>query len=277
MDDTDERVTWQYDAATVGWLRALLLGSLSVLLGGVLAVFGLLAVAFGAVLLGADPAIKLLAVVLLLVGGPASLLYLLPMARDPAQRPPLVPVRTDADLDGRRLGVGALGGAVLLVGLAWVAPVAAVALFGLAVAGLFCYGVCASRGELDGETRTLHSNERDWDLSRLSGVASWRLGPVAVVRLRSTGPGSFGTVPALVVLPASVHDDARAVLDRVAEEPTEASRSGNAAVRIAATAMALVLLGVGGAVAWAFGPLGWYVLALCGLFGAVLLFVARQG
>jgi fatty acid desaturase len=273
-------VSWRYDTTTERWLYWLLLAGTAAVYGVFSVVLAGAAVALFLALVGGSTGLRLLVVVLALVGGPFSLLYLLPMLRDPAQRPTFYPDGVERRLHTReRVGAGVVG-ALVLAGSAWVDPRLAVGLFlGGACAGVLVLA-CSTRGRIDPETATAESGPREWDLSRVTGYTVRRIGPLAVVSLEASGPGSFGTVPSRVVVPTTALDDVSAALDAVVAEVGERDEEGrdpNPAVRAVAAAFALLFAGGGAAAAVFVGTVGWYAAAVGLLFAAVFLLVAREG
>lgn len=272
-------VSWRYDTTTERWLYWLLLAGVAAVYGAFGVVLAGAAVALLLALVGGSTGLRLLVVVLVLVGGPFSLLYLLPMLRDPAQRPTLYPDGVERWLHSReRMGAGVVG-ALVLAGSAWVDPRLAAGLFlGGACAGLLVL-LCSTRGRIDPGTATAESGLREWDLSRVTGYTARRVGPLAVVTLEASGPGSFGTVPSRITVPTAVLGDVRAALDAVVSETDEdeGGRDPNPAVRAVAVAFAVLFAGGGVAAALFAGAVGWYAAAVGLLFAAVFLLVAREG
>lgn len=270
-------VSWRYDYGTEPWLRWLVRAGLAALFGGYVGILALLAVAVVTILVAGRPELRLLVVVLALVGGPFSLLYLLPMLRDRSQRPRtftgrerVIPIREHVACAA--VGAAALGGAFL------VDPRLAGGLVacGLA-AGVVAY-VCSTRGEIDPESGTAQNDSREWDLSRVTDYSTRRLGPFALVSLSASGPGSFGTVPARLLVPRSVAADVTAALDAVVARGDEHDgRDPNPAVRAVALGFAVVLLVGAVVLTQVAGPVGWYAAVFAGLFAAIFLAVAREG
>ena len=271
-------VSWRYDTTTERWLYWLLLAGAAAVYGVLGVVFAGAAIALLLALVSGSTEFRLLVVVLVLVGGPFSLLYLLPMLRDPAQRPTFYPDGAERRFRTReRVAVGVVG-ALVLAGSAWVDPRLAIGLFlGGACAGLLAL-TCSTRGCIDPGTATAETGSREWDLSRVTGYTTRRAGPLAVVSLGAAGPGSFGTVPSRIVVPTDALDDVTAALDAVvADVGDEAGRDPNPAVRAVAVAFALLFAGGGAAAAVFVGTVGWYAAAIGLLFAAVFLLVAREG
>lgn len=277
-----DEVSWRYDATTQPWLRGLFLVGSGLLYGVQVLVLGAVLVVLGMLLWTGSWELRLLVALFALVGGPLSLLYLLPMVRDPDQRPTFYPGSVERTLSIRAKALLGVVGASLLAGAGAVDPWLA---GGLVVTGVLAgaaYVLAATRGSLDPQTATLRTRERTFDLARVAGYRSRRLGPLALVTLSvPTRPGRFGGPPSRVLVPADRLDDVTAALDTVVAanaDHTVEGREPNPAVRWVAAALALgfVAAGVGGVVLVGAG-VGWYVAALCGLFAVVFLFVAREG
>jgi hypothetical protein len=274
-------VSWHQDATTDPWLRALFLLGAGLVYGVAVLVAGAGLATLALVLLTGSTAVRLLVVLLVLVGGPLSLVYLLPMVRDPDQRPTFYPesMRMAPRLSlPRRAGLGVLAAALLATAW-WLDPrLAAVLVAGGVLAGL-AYALAASRGSIDPERATLDTGAREFDLGGVTGYRTRRLGPVALVSLSAPArPGRFGSVPSRVVVPADRLADVCAALDAVIAGEAAPGREPNRAVRLAAGALALLFVAVGAAAVALVGrAVGWYAAAVCWLFGAILLVVAREG
>lgn len=271
-------VSWRYDHTTERWLRWLLFASAAAVYGAFGVVLAAAGVALVVALVAGSTELRLLAVVLALVGGPFSLLYLLPMLRDPAQRPTLYPNGVERRLRSRERVAAVVVGVIVLAAAAWVESRLAVGLFlGGACAGLLALA-CSTRGRIDPEAATAETGVREWDLSRVTGYGVRRVGPLAVVSLDASGPGRLGTVPSRIVVPSPVLDDVTAALDAVISDADEdGGRDPNPAVRVAAVAFAVLFAGGGVTAALFAGAIGWYAAAVGLLFAAIFLLVAREG
>jgi hypothetical protein len=273
-------VEWRHDATTEPWLRVALLAG-GALLHGVFAL--LLAAALAALVLvfwRGSWTLRALVVVLALVGGPFSLLYLVPAFADPEGRPwfGIEGVERPLTWPGRvALGVG---GAAVLCGALWLSPALAATLTGLGALAGVTYFAFATRGRLDPATATLETQTREFDLGRVTDYRVRRVGPVAFVTLRTPNrPGQLVT-PSLVRVPATRLDDVTGALDAVVAGMDEerSGRDPNPAVRAVGGALALLFLAVGvGAFAVADAGVGWYAALLSWLFAGILLLVAREG
>ncbi|WP_276257852.1 hypothetical protein [Haloglomus litoreum] len=275
-------VTWRHDATTERWLRGLYLVGAALLHG----VFGLAAAALlavvGLALLTGNTAVRLLVVVLVLVGGPASVLYLLPMLRDPDQRPRFYPEEMTVGLAlslRQRVALGLLGAAALAGPWLLDPRLTGLVAVGGVLAGV-TYAVATTRGTIDPERAVLDAGARVFDLDRVTGYRVRPLGPLTLVTLSIPArPGRLGRSTTRLLVPTDRLDDVTAALDAiVAEAAPETGRDPNPQVQLAAGALALLFLGIGAAAVATIGAgVGWYVAALCGLFGLLLLLVAREG
>jgi hypothetical protein len=270
-------VAWTYDYTTEPWLRWAIRAGAGALLGLYLAFVASGVVSLSLVLASGDPALIALLVLFALVGGPLSLLYLLPMLTDADQRPgPFtgrerrVPLREW--LTAGVVGALAIGGAFLLH------PLLSGALF-VAGAAVGLVGVlCSTRGRIDTETATLERDQREWDLSRVTGYDTRSVGPLVVVSLDASGPGSFGTVPSRIAVPKREAAAVTAVLDGIVTADTATDhREPNSAVRAVALLFAAGLAAAGVAAVVYLEVLGWWMATMCLLFAGIFLFVAREG
>jgi hypothetical protein len=275
-----DAVEWRHDATTEPWLRVALLTG-GALLYGVFTL--LLAAALAALVLvlwrGSWP-LRALVVVLALVGGPFSLLYLVPAFADPEGRPSFGVEGVERPLTRRgRVALG-VGGAAVLGGALWLSSALAVGLAGLAVLAGVTYLTFTTRGRLDPATATLETRTREFDLGRVTDYRVRRVGPVAFVTLRTPNrPGQFVT-PSLVRVPVARLNGVTAALDAVVagadEEPS--GRDPNPTVRAVGVVLALLFLAVGvGALVVVDAGVGWYVALLSWLFAGIFLLVAREG
>jgi hypothetical protein len=270
-------VSWRYDYDTEPWLRWLVRAGMGAVFGvyaGILAL-GLLGVVL--VFFVGSTELRLLVVLFALVGGPFSLLYLLPMLTDESQRQ-LPFTGREPRVSGReRVAAGIVGG-LTLAGALWIDQRLALALF----VGGFLAGavgvVCSTRGEIDPETGTASNGYREWDLTRVTDYSTYRIGPLVVVSLSASGPGSFGAVPSWLLVPATAAADATTALDAILATSEDSSgRDPNPAVRAVAGGFAVLLLVAAVALTQLAGPVGWWAAAVTGLFGVIFLLVAREG
>lgn len=187
-------VSWRYDRTTEPWLHwftrvggAVLYGTASlVVVAGVAALV--------AVAVYESTAIRLLVVVLALVSGPLSLLYLLPVLGDTEQRQTLSLGENRVLTRRERVVVAVCGAATVTV--TFVVDPRLVG--GLLVVGLGSWlpaAVCASQGYLDPETATLATRYREWDLGAVTGFEARGIGPLTVITLDAAGSGATGRPP----------------------------------------------------------------------------------
>ncbi|WP_424019778.1 hypothetical protein ACOZ4N_09980 [Halorientalis pallida] len=270
-------VSWRYDYGTEPWLRWLVRAGMAAVFGVYAGILALGALGLVLVFVGGSTEMRLLVVLLALVGGPFSLLYLLPMLTDESQRKLPFSGREPTIPGRERVAAGVVGGPTLATALVIDQRLAG----GLFAAG-FCAGAvgvaCSTHGEIDPESGTASTDYREWDLSRVTDYNTRRIGPLVVVRLSASGPGSFGAVPSWLLVPATVADDATAALDEILDTTaSDASRDPNPAVRAVAGGFAILLV-VGAVALTRLGsPVGWWAAAITGLFALVFLAVAREG
>jgi hypothetical protein len=160
----------------------------------------------------------LLFLLLLVVGGPASLAYLWPMLTEPGQRP------SPAEFAGaegfpfsvRSVSIAAVSGAVVILGLV-VVGVPFEVVYWLVVACVFSpiiVAVATTQGELDGDRLAI--NRTEVPLTRVEKVRSARLGDHTVVWLSYVErTGLF--VPRLFVVPEPEREAVLAALERGAD------------------------------------------------------------
>ena len=266
------RVTWSVTPASSLPLRCLWYASVAIWMGfGVLAVgvAGFLAVA---ALLAGDPGPALLVGLLLLVGGPLSVLYVWPMLADPAQRPDFL---TPAPwVRSTWLAVAA----VSVVGLVLVVPAAAVALFAVAIASGVLTALGRSEGAVDPDSGRVVTDGRPVDLDSLAGIARIDLPRIAVLWLRYPRSAGTAMAPRLLVVPGATADRVVASIEEgidptAADPDTRSSRT----VRLALLVLGLGSLALGVALHLV-GPVPPAVAlwgsGLFGLFGLLFLWLA---
>jgi len=227
-------------------------------------------------------------VLLLLIGGPFSLLYLLPLVDDETVRSS---IRTWADRTGydrlRPLpaAVSVLVGAVVIVGSVAVSPVALLAFFLVVPVGTSIgMQMVNSRGEIDPVVGTVRVNDQSFDLEELAAVSVRRVPGTGTVVLRpSYATKTRGvTAPGYVSMPRDIYEEARPLLEAAASETERTIRQSRT------ERVVLVVFGVGtlvGAVGAAF--LGFerggdarvilsYIALLVGCFGIAFLALAAR-
>ncbi|MFC6836931.1 hypothetical protein [Halomarina ordinaria] len=288
---SDTTVEWRYDARTVPWLRCCRLLAVALVGGTFASLYGVvaLAVALSAVAatstLGGSLRFALVLLVLVFVGGPFSLLYLLPFL-DPTQRAGVVDTLTEErrtpPLPGRTYvalatcGVVAFAAAFLLVG-----PSGPLALVVGGVLAGGCYLLGTTHGRIDGEALTATAGNDATNEGSLAGLRSYRtvpLGPLSLFVLRhERTPGALSR-PQWVLVPTRKREASTAVFDRAVDVRVTddgRGRGSNRAVTVTAALLGVVLLAVGvGGVVVVGGPVGWYLSLCSGLFGGLLLLVA---
>lgn len=274
-------VEWRHDATTEPWLRVALVVGGALVYGAFALLLAAAVTALALVLWRGSWTLRALVVVLALVGGPVSLLYLVPAFADPDGRPSFGVEGVERPLTRRgRVALG-LVGAAALGGALWLSPALAAGLAGLAGLAGVSYLAFATEGRLDPATATLETPTREFGLGRVTGYRVRRVGPVAFVTLQTPNrPGQFVT-PSLVRVPTDRLSAATDALDAVvaeAEREPPGGREPNPAVRWVAAGLALLFLGVGGgALAVVDAGVGWYVAVLSWLFAGIFLLVAREG
>lgn len=282
--DRSEPLTW--DVSPTDYRATALVRYVPLVFVGTQA--GILLVAGTAALpaLVSNPAILALVVVLTLVGGPMSLLYLWPMIRDPDQRPPLDPGGWYQDLSLRGFLLAVASCTVLAVGMAILFGLSAVTrglLFPAYLIAFFAVPLLAlslvdNEGRLDPEEGTLTVEERTIDVTRLDRVRCWTVGSLTVVALGYVA-GAGRPKPRLFVVPAT---DAAALIETLRAgatadadvEPGDSDRIARAV--LAALGSVSLLVAVGGLVVPDIGTQASLALAyVTGLIGVVFLLAAR--
>jgi hypothetical protein len=274
-------VEWRHDATTEPWLRVALLTGGALLYGAFTLLLAAALAALVWVLWRGSWTLRLVVVVLALVGGPFSLLYLVPAFTDPEGRPSFGVEGVERPLTRRGRVTLGVAGAAVLGGALWLSPALAAGLAGLAALAGVTYLAFATRGRLDPATATLETPTREFDLGRVTGYRARRVGPVAFVTLRTPNrPGQFVT-PSLVRVPVTRLDGVADALEAVAagaEREARAGRDPNPAVRGVSVGLAVLFLAVGaGALVVVDAGVGWYVALLSWLFAGIFLLVAREG
>lgn len=188
----------------------------------------------------------LVCVLLVLVGGPLSLLYLLPMLTDGDQRPGLGTVPQSP-----REGVAlAVGGAIALAGTAIVFPPG---LVGLVLGAVFVCpplaGLLGADGRVDAATRTLTVGGRSASLDALVGVRRISIGSVTFLWLTYARGVSSWTAPHLVALPSDVERRVRSHVTAGITAPIDPDnrddrRASNRTVQATLVTFSLLFLGV---------------------------------
>lgn len=269
------RLSWSVGPATSLPLRVCWYAGLAVWGGFALLALGIgVAVAAGGLVAG-DPRPALFVGLLLLVGGPLSVLYLWPMLADPAQRPAFLD--PPAWLDYR---VALVTSAAFALGIALV-PVLGTVLFVGGLAAGFTVALLRSEGAIDPDGGTLTVHGRTADFADLTGVSRADLGRLTVLWLRyARGRGS--AAPRLIVLPRRVADRASGAIETGVHRPTSSKterRESSRAVRLALATIGLGALGVGASL-FVLGSVPTDVAlwagAIFGLFGLLFCWLAYR-
>lgn len=272
-------VEWAYDASNSRLLRVVAHLPAAGIGGAFLLAVGV----FGALFLTdpelPDPRVLVFVGLLILVGGPFSLLYLWPMLTDPEQRPS---TGEFAGAEGfpftlRSVVTAAVLGAVGIAGsLVLGVPVEVV--YGIVVAFVFStlgVALVTTRGELAADELSVNGTEVP--LERVAGVRSAGLGDVVVCWI-SYAPRSGLFLPRLFVVPVGSADAVRTRLRSGAGRSPE--RQGFDAL----TRVVLLAIGVSflGAAALAFTAIderavGGYLAAIVGAIGVLFCVAAWRG
>lgn len=216
---------------------------------------------------------------LVLVGGPFSLLYLLPMLTDPGQRP------SRAEFDGaegfpftaRSVAAAVVGGAVVIaVLLAAGFPFEVV--YSLVVALVFspiAVAVFTTEGSLDDGGLTV--NRSTVPLERVTGYRTVRVRDVVVFWI-AYAPRSGLLLPRLVTIPSSDAAPVRASLES-GLDATPADDPPDPVVQVVVIGMGLSFLTVAMVAATAIDEAGMalYVVAILGGVGVLLCLAGWRG
>lgn len=273
-------VDWRYDHTTEPWLRKALMIGAGVVFGAYTVFLGLALSAIALVLVEGSLGLRLLVVLLSLVGGPFSLLYLLPLARDRDQWPQFGPSGREPLLSIRGKALLGMAGGLVLGGCLLVDPRLAGGVFLAGLAAGVTGTVCSSRGTLDPETGTLNGRYREWDLTGVSGYRTLKIGAVVFIRLRDSGPGSHARVPTVLVLPRRVEAQFTAALETIiSSHESPDCRDPNPVVRVVASLLAVASVAASAAAVLlgGFGHLSIYGASMGLLFAGLFVVVAREG
>lgn len=270
---------WAYDASTsrvLRWVSHLPVAGLggAFLLGGAVVAAGVVTSPTVP-----DPRVLLRVGLLVLVGGPYSLLYLWPMLTDPAQRPS---VDEFAGAEGfpfslRSVGGAAVLGAVCLAGLL-AAGIPVPIVYWLVVAAVFStlpVAVVTTRGRLDGGDLVVDGT--GVPIERVEGVRSLELGGVVLCWVSyASSSGVF--LPRLFAVPVASADAVRDALRSGAGRSPHREGFG--------TGTRIVLLTVGGSflavAALAYAAIdqrlvGGYLTAIVGVIGVLFCVAGWRG
>lgn len=250
--ETASGIEWRYDTQLSWVLRLVAHAFVTGMGGSILLVVGLALVSLPEILphLGTGP--LFLVVLLLLVGGPFSLLYLWPMLTDADQRPGVTAFTWDEERipwTKRSFIVAVLGGALLLLGLA-TTGVPFDGIFALVVGAIFSPVVVSlftTEGSIEDDR--LVCNGTSVPLRQVTGARSQVVGNAVVYWISYTRGTGF-LVPRLVTVPAQQSDAVRSVLERgeaLDPEQPEPDR----VVQFLVGVMGVLFLSVAGIARWA--------------------------
>lgn len=287
---TEQNVEWRIDAATSRFIRLVIYGWVGLLGGASILALGLiLFVALSAALAGKYTLFGLI-VLLLLVGGPFSLLYLWPAVRSgsftPLQRFVLDPATEPAEsLGDRYAAVFSWWKAFASIGLHATAILLLMGsdprLLGGYVAVWFVILVLVSGvqtwGRIDTEEPSFEYRSGTIPLAAIERVRRWRVGRIVVCWL-SYFPGTKSiTTPSLVVLTpaaAEAFDIARSAAENSPPEP----RPTNTLAQTTAVAIGLGFIALAGGL-WIImrvdGPINPFSV-LFGLAGVFIVWVGLE-
>ncbi|MDL5361520.1 hypothetical protein [Halalkalicoccus sp. NIPERK01] len=275
-------VEWHVDAASSRGLRVLVYAGVGLFGGAMVLVLGGAAFLGVSMAVGGEYGYLAYLALLALIGGPLSLLYLLPMLTDRAQRPPLSALFADEEIAERYAGaftrgrlLGAvIGGALVILVVLSLDPRA---LFVLLVGALFLIPVgsgVVSWGRVDPEEGTLTHRHRTVALARVERVRRVDLGGVSLCWL-SYRPGAGDvTSPRCIAVSPEAADAVERALATVDPEPDE-GYAPDRAVRAALGSLALCFLGLAAALfvvepGSAGDPgLRWYLVVVFGIVGGL--------
>ncbi len=219
-----------------------------------------------------------LALLLALIGGPVSLLYLLPVLRDADQRPsPTQFIPFGVSL--RMLPILSLCGALLLFGSIQVSPLGPLVVFGVGIFVLLpVASAVQSDGKIDTEENTLTYYNRTVDLDTLTRVRRLRVGALSILWLSYVSGTATTLTPRLVVLPTDIERRTRETFEAGVSQPVADEHHGSPrAVSIALGLFGFLFLSIGGVVFLIDQiPSGVdvYFGVFLGLFGMIFLWAA---
>ena len=213
---TPEEITWRYDTESSWVLRLIAHGFIAGLGGILLFTSAMVLLTLPKTLPELELGTILLIVLLLLVGGPFSLVYLWPMITDPDQRPNANAfIREGGSIPWTRrsAAIAALTGAVVLGGLILtdvsfnlILTLLVFSVFSPAIVSLF-----TTVGTI--EDGHMKCNGNEVDLRRLAGVRSVQIGSVVVYWLTYTA-GTGLLVPRLITIPVGMEEEIAARLEQ---------------------------------------------------------------
>jgi hypothetical protein len=266
-----EDLQWELSPADAPY-GILLLYLPVVFLGGHLGMLALVGVAFLPAIT-ADLRLVGLVVLLVLVGGPFSLLYLWPVIRDPDQRPSFDGVDWLAHLHPAGVVVASVIGTVLVVGGSrLVGSWTRLVLFAvLVLVPLPLLALVVEEGHLDRRTGEIDLQYRTVDVEEVAGVRSLRFDSVTVCWLSyADGVSRWGS-PSLLVVPDTVAEEVLAALTAGVDGDAERSpRDPDPVARVVLAGIAILCLGSAvGAAVFLDGPVRGMLVGLTGVLGGL--------
>jgi hypothetical protein len=237
-----------------------------------------------------------LVVVLALIGGPASLVYLLLAVEYGSEREVQRLTPSMGWVRRRYIPVSLLGGGILLLSVAVQPGMLLVYLIGLVVCKMAVdlrytvgridpetaslrqvRGAAAAEYTDDGELDTSDRRVRTFDLSPLRCVSQRQIGDYTVFVPRYQSRGRWGR-PLVLVVPNDTATEAKTALDAVVRTTDWTPGDGlDRAVRVVLGGLGILFLGTTGGFAVVGGgalPIVAYVAATLGLLGVLMLFLA---
>ena len=273
-------VEWRYDAHSSRVLRLVAHAFVAGMGGSILLMVGLTLVSLPEILPHLGAGQLLFVALLVLVGGPFSLLYLWPMLTDADQRPNVTAFTWDEERipwTKRSFVVAVLGGALLLLGLA-TAGVPFDGLFALVVGAIFS-PVVVSLFTTDGsiEDDRLVCNGTSVPLRQVAGVRTLAVG-TAVVYWISYARGTGFLAPRLITVPIQQSEAVRSELKYGEALDPEESKPDRV-VQLILGVMGVLFLSVAGVAGWAVDDpvVGLYIGGVLGVIGILLWIAGWRG
>ncbi|SNZ04356.1 hypothetical protein SAMN06269185_0533 [Natronoarchaeum philippinense] len=273
----DGSTTWQGDAtvSTVGrlclYLQVAFFGGLVVVLAALVALLAVRSIRTG------EFGVLALVTLLALVGGPFSLLYLLPVVSDrDARRSLSADLPQYGDLNRAAMMLAAVLGSVGILSAVYAGSWALLLAIMLVPAVTSSVaGMIDADGTLDATAGRLVVQDREVDLDAVADVRRIDLHGYAALWLSYPGPNDLDQ-PRLIAVPSAVADAAVAA---VPDEPVEAEDRRPPVERIALVGTAAIFLGLAAVLAvvghGTENAVALYALAsMPGLFGVLVLYLA---
>jgi hypothetical protein len=223
----------------------------SLLAGGglvvLLAAVGALAAFVGRAVAAGDLGVVAAVVVLTLVGGPFSLLYLVPILSDEEVRERLSADGLVGAIEPRWMGVGAVGVGGLVLAVAVLAVPPTLVLGAVLVPGAL-YMSLTGEGAVDPSGPTVETSEREAPVDGLTGFRTATLGDTVFVWLSYARGRGWPAAPRLLVVPRSAAPDVREALDAIGDPDAEPRPPAGGEQRVVVAAGVACLVGAAGAV-----------------------------